>query len=671
MNQRKLFSLILSGPVLLLRRIFYALFLYAVCAHADSGTNQVQDLADMPLESLMQIQVPDVYSASKFEQKATEAPSSTTVITSDDIKFYGYRTLADVLASVQGFYISNDRNYSFLGTRGVSLGDFNSRILLLVNGHRINNDLNDGAAIDTSFILDVDLIDRVEIIRGPGSALYGNNAFLGVVNVITRQGKDVNGAEVSGMYGSYNSYSGRITIGGQFTNGPQFLLSGTYFGSDGPENLFYPQFDTPSQNNGFAHKLDDDGFGSFFGSVNFKDFTLEGAYINREKGNPTAQYDTTFNDTRLNTVDDRSYATLKYAHKFDGDLDVSANVYYDQSDFQIGYPVNPTFYEEQQTGEWAGGQVQVNKKIFDKHILTFGAEYRNDYKQDRSVFEPSTGTVFTDVHSSQQSYGIFAQGDFAIVTNLHLTAGARFDQYGHFDPSINPRAAVIYDPFAQSTFKFIYGTAFRDPNFVELSDPRFQDIQPEKITSYELVYEQGINKNLRSSVSGYYNEMDDLINFQDGSFTNFNANTLGMELALEGKWENRIRTRMSYTLQQSENRDTNESLPDSPMHLVKFNVDVPVFKDKIFAGLEVQYTSSRHTVYTDLSGNTLVGSDAPGFTVVNFTLFSQNLVKNLNISASIYNLLGTTYYDPASRFHLQDSIQQNGRTFQVKLTYRF
>jgi len=206
---------------------------------------------------------------------------------------------------------------------------------------------------------------------------------------------------------------------------------------------------------------------------------------------------------------------------------------------------------------------------------------------------------------------------------------------------------------------------------VELSDPRFQDIQPEKITSYELVYEQGINKNLRSSVSGYYNEMDDLINFQDGSFTNFNANTLGMELALEGKWENRIRTRMSYTLQQSENRDTNESLPDSPMHLVKFNVDVPVFKDKIFAGLEVQYTSSRHTVYTDLSGNTLVGSDAPGFTVVNFTLFSQNLVKNLNISASIYNLLGTTYYDPASRFHLQDSIQQNGRTFQVKFTYRF
>ncbi|HTQ50384.1 MAG TPA: TonB-dependent receptor plug domain-containing protein, partial [Candidatus Acidoferrales bacterium] len=152
-------------------------------------------MTELPLESLMQIEVPKVFSASKFEQKATEAPSSTTVITSDEIQRYGYRTLADILASVQGFYISYDRDYDFLGARGVNLGDFNSRILLLVNGHRINNDLNDAAYIDTAFLLDVDLIDRVEIIRGPGSVLYGNNAFFGVINVITRQGKQVDGVE--------------------------------------------------------------------------------------------------------------------------------------------------------------------------------------------------------------------------------------------------------------------------------------------------------------------------------------------------------------------------------------------------------------------------------------------------------------------------------------------
>ena len=135
------------------------------------------DLTELPLEQLMQIQVPTVVSASKFEQKATEAPSSVTVITSDDIKHYGYRTLADILASVPGFYVSYDRNYDFLGARGVNLGDYNSRILLLVNGHRVNNDLNDGAYIGTAFILDVDLIDRVEIIRGPVRCFTATTRF--------------------------------------------------------------------------------------------------------------------------------------------------------------------------------------------------------------------------------------------------------------------------------------------------------------------------------------------------------------------------------------------------------------------------------------------------------------------------------------------------------------
>jgi iron complex outermembrane receptor protein len=105
--------------------------------------------------------------------------------------------------------------------------------------------------------------------------------------------------------------------------------------------------------------------------------------------------------------------------------------------------------------------------------------------------------------------------------------------------------------------------------------------------------------------------------------------------------------------------------------MVKANISAPLWKDKIFAGLEVQYTSSRHTVFTDLFGNTVSAGDAPGYAVVNFTLFSQNIVKNLEASASIYNLLDSTSFDPASRFHLQNKIAQDGRTFRVKLTYRF
>jgi outer membrane receptor for ferrienterochelin and colicin len=685
MNRRKPLLPKQVRTVFLLWPFFCLLTVFAFTARADTNDVQTEeDLTKKSLAELMQIQVPEVVSASKFEQPATEAPSSVTVITSDEIKRYGWRTLGDILESVPGFYVSYDRAYDFLGARGVNLGDFNSRILLLVNGHRVNNDLNDGAAIDTSFILDVDLIDRIEIIRGPGSVLYGNNAFFGVINVITRQGKQVNGVEASGTYGSFNAASGRVTIGDQFTNGINFLLSGTIYHSDGAENLFYKEFDTPSQNNGVAHDMDRDEFQSFFGSVGYKDFTLEGAYINREKRNPTAQYLTTFDDPRMQTIDDRSYATLKYAHKFSDTLDVSANIYYDRSDSQIGYPEPPgspapapEFYEEQETGEWAGGEAQVNKKFWDRSLLTVGAEYRNDFKQEDSVFEPNTGTVFSDVHDRRQNYGVFVQDDFAVLTNLHVNAGVRYDQnydqQDHFAPSWSPRAALIYSPFSKSTFKLIYGTAFRDPSFYELSELSTLSIKPkpENISSYEIVYEQGIGEHLRSSISGFYNRMDDLIDIQNGSFTNFNADTLGTELALEGIWKDGIRTRVSYTLQHTENRDNGNGFPDSPTHLVKLNVSAPLYEDKIFAGLEVQYTSSSHTVYTDFSGDTLPGPDVPGYAVVNFTLFSQNLIKNLDASAGVYNLLNNKYDVPSSRFHEQSAIQQDGITFRVKLTYHF
>ena len=637
------------------------------------------DLTALPLEVLMEMEVPKVYGASKFEQKATEAPSSITVVSSDEIKRYGHRTLADVLQSVQGFHVSHDRNYAFLGARGISLGDFNSRVLLLVNGHRVNNNLTDGAFIGTEFILDVDLIDRVEVIRGPGSVLYGNNAFFGVINVITRQGKGLNGAEVSGEYASFDTYKGRVSIGKAFTNGVEFLLSGTLYSSDGAERLYYQEFDTPAQNDGIAQDLDGDTFGSAFSSLSYRDFTLEGAFISREKVNPTAQYPlTTFNDSRLQTTDQRSYVVLKYAHSFPEVVDVNAQVYYDQNVYEIGYPqslligtnvVFSSFSTEVDKGEWWGAELQLNKRLWEQHMITLGAEYRDDFHQEQRI------SGQTPIHRDRQSHGVYVQGEFTVLTNLHVNGGARYDQYSTFDPAFSPRLALIYNPFEKSTVKAIYGTAFRAPNFLELSDVRFQDIQPEEITSYELVYEQEIGRNLRSSVSGFYNEMDDLIVFSSGSFTNFDARSKGLELALEGILTNGIRGRVSYTLQETANSSVAWDMPDSPNHMVKLNLSVPLLKDRVFAGLEFLYTSERLSLHnTTTAGGqplTVQGEEADGFCVVNFTLFSRQLVKDLELSASVYNLLNSSYGDPASRFHRQDILERDGRSFRLKLEYRF
>lgn len=656
-----------------------AVSLAGVAQAADPGTNQVPDLTQMSLEQLMEIEVQTVYSASKFEQKETEAPSIVTVVNSEEIRRYGYRTLADILRSVPGLHVSYDRNYDFLGVGGINLGDFNGRILLLVNGHRVNNNLTDGAYIDTAFILDVDLIDRVEIIQGPGSVLYGNNAFFGVINVVTRPGKDVNGAEVSGEYGEFDTYKARVSYGKMFKQGVQLLLSGSYYDSAGANRLYFPQLNTPTQNNGIAQDRDGDKYESFFGSVGYQDFTVEGAFIHREKVNPTAQYYTMLNDPRLQTTDERSYASLKYAHSFPDIVDVTADAYYDRSDFEIGYPptvlgtnVYGAFTKEADVGEWWGAELQLNKRLWERHIISFGAEYRDDFRQDRHEFYPDSGVTTSETHRSRQSCGLYAQGEFEVMTNMHLNGGVRFDQYSDFDPTVNPRVALLYDPVETTTMKAIYGTAYRTPNFLELALSPPGKLEPEDITSYELVYEQELGRHLRTSISGFYNRMNDLIVFQNNSFANFDADARGLEMALEGNWVGGIRGRLSYTVQGTRNLSTGGDLPDSPHQLVKFNLSMPVYKQKIFAGVEFQYTSDRHTVYTDpLTGNTLPGTDASGFGVVNLTLSSQNLIKNLEFSASVYNLLDRQYGDPATRFHEENVIPQDGRTFRFKLTYCF
>src|SRR5437016_3978457 len=156
-------------------------------------------------------------------------------------------------------------------------------------------------------------------------------------------------------------------------------------------------------------------------------------------------------------------------------------------------------------------EFQLKKVFLDRHVLTAGAEYRDDFIQRRRNFDASPPSAdFVNTRSDTYNYGIYLQGDAAVLTNLHVNAGFRYDQYGHTEPTVNPRFAVIYQPTETATLKFIRGHAFRAPNFFERIFNG--NLEPERITTHELVYEQGIGRNLRSSVSGFYNDIEHLIN---------------------------------------------------------------------------------------------------------------------------------------------------------------
>jgi iron complex outermembrane receptor protein len=235
---------------------------------------------------------------------------------------------------------------------------------------------------------------------------------------------------------------------------------------------------------------------------------------------------------------------------------------------------------------------------------------------------------------------------------------------------------LIYKHSEDTTLKLLYGQAFRTPNPYELyytdgglTSKAPDSLKPETIKTYEIVLEQKLNKNLSGTVSAFHYTMKDIVDQYtdpgDGLlvFRNIGgANASGIETALAGRWESGLKGRASYSLVEAKDDQTDEILVNSPKHLAKFNVISPVIKDNLFAGVELLYTSR---------AKTLTDHYADGFWITNLTMTYEDIVKGLELSVSVYNLFDVDYGYPGGGEHRQDIIEQDGRSFRVKLTYRF
>ena len=626
-----------------------------------------------------------VYTASKDEQQVMEAPASVTIITADEIKKYGYRTLADILQGVNGFYVTGDRNYSYLGVRGFGQpADYNTRVLLLVDGHRLNDNVYDQAAIGTDSLIDVDLIDRVEVIRGPSSSLYGTNALFGVINVFTKRGRDIKGTEVSAEGGSFDSYKTRVTYGNKFANGLEILLSGSYYDSQGHKRLFFKEFDDPTTHHGIAKNGDDDGYYYLFTKLSVGDIAFQGAYLRREKGIPTASFGTVFNTTQNRTFDEHGYVDFRYEHEFPNHLWLTSRLFYDRYFYHGDYlygSASPggsnslfTLNKDFALGEWWGSEVQLTKRLFEKHKITVGTELRHNLHQDQWNYNQEPFARYLDDRRSSKIWSFYFQDEFSILDDLLLNGGVRYDHFDSFGSTVNPRLALVYH-LKRTALKVLYGEAFRAPNVFEqfyTAIPNYKanpHLKPETIKTYELVIERALGSRWRATAAGYYYKINDLINQMldpvDGLFAFKNAESVaakGLELELEGKWAAIAESHLGYTVQQAEDQQTGKRLTNSPQHMVKSNFLLPLIREKLFAGIETRYISER---------GTLAGKNTSGFFTTNLTLFSQDLLKGLEASFSVYNLFNEQYGDPGAGEHRQDIIEQDGRTFWMKVKYGF
>ncbi|MFZ3047104.1 MAG: TonB-dependent receptor, partial [Desulfatirhabdiaceae bacterium] len=283
--------------------------------------------------------------------------------------------------------------------------------------------------------------------------------------------------------------------------------------------------------------------------------------------------------------------------------------------------------------------------------------------------------LYLDSTESNQKWAIYAQDEYRVAPWLLVNAGTRLDHYPSFGDSLNPRLAFIFQPLERSTLKLIYGTAFRAPNAYELyyqdgiSSQRPQHLDPEKITTYEAILEQRLFSNYLMTITGYSYQIDNLIRQVTDPdtgmlvFANLDKVTAnGFELGLEGVWDNGLRGNIGYTYQDAKDNLTGETLANSPQHIGKLNLTVPIFQNNWFLSSGIQYLSHRKTVFD---------SDTDDVWLANMTVLGRKIYRGLDLSFSGFNLFNQKYKDPVGLEFRQNGIEQNGLGFLLKVAYSF
>ena len=637
-------------------------------------------LPDLSLEDLMKLDAGRVFGASERLQPALEAPASVSFITAEEIARYGYRTLADILRGVRGMYVTDDRNYSLIGTRGFGVpGDFNSRILLLVNGHKVNDTIFGQAEIGAEFGLDPAMFERVEIIRGPASSIYGDSAFFAVVNVITRTGASLGGGSATLEAGTLGSRLARGSLGHRFANGVDLALSGTYEHSDGVDRLYFPEFDAADTNEGVAQGLDGESLRQFYGRLAFKDITFTGAYGGRRRDVPTASFGTLFNfrNPREQTTDRHTLLDADYGRSFGGTR-VTARTSLDRFSYDAVYPfaadesgaATVVGYVSGVGMRWTAGG-GITRPFGERHVVRAGVEYLDNIRQDQSGRYSDVPVPVLDSQRSSAQHAIYLQDEVRIQRWLIVNAGLRYDGYDTFK-RLTPRAALIVLPSSTQSFKYLYGSAFRAPNAYELNTFYFGDhveqLRPESIDTHELVWERYVNDWLRTSVSTYWYKADRLITQVPDASTVLGATFInqrevrarGLELETQMRLGGEVRALASYALQSATDQDTGGSLPNSPRHLAQARLGLPGPAPGSSISVEGRYLSSR----TTLSGSRVSGAATADVTM------TQPLGTDWEIFGSVRNIFDVQHQDPVSTQHRQDAVAQNGRTARIGLRWK-
>ena len=458
-----------------------------------------------------------VIGASKREQSLGNVASAVTVITADRIRRFGYRTLGEAVASVAGLYLEDNRINVSLGIRGLQIpGDFNTRILILVDGATVNEAWGASSGLGFENVVSIDEVARIEVIRGPQSSVYGPNAFFGIINIVTR-----GAAESPRAWGrvSINQINGVIGTAGFAVGDVDHQLRGSVLAmSRFGETLAVPDVGTD-----LAGDHGDGFIAGLVGSYNGWFAQVRAYRIRRDS--PFAPYDGDASvDTPYIQLNSQLLVDAGHTHEVSKRFTIAGRLYLSLYRFydDIIEIMAPTPFIDYGDAITFGGELRARYEAIEdgKLGITTGAEASYNKTKSRSFYEGDEvngAGGLAGVPLDFNLEGIYAEVDSAPTSWLGLTAGLRFDRNDQVDSRLSPRAALFLAERERYGLKLLYAEGFRNPSAFEgtfFDNTTFKansDIGAERIRSFETVLWAKLVPGLSTRVSAFYWDARDVI----------------------------------------------------------------------------------------------------------------------------------------------------------------
>lgn len=642
------------------------------CALALPVGAAAEELADLSLEQLMAV---PVVGASKYEQTQDRVAAAVTVITRDEIRSFGWRTLDEALATLPGVHTTYDRQYSYVGVRGFGLaGDYMTRVLITIDGVRVNEPLYDSAPFGRMLPLDMDLVERIEFIPGPGGAIYGQNAMFGVVNVITRKGAALDGGEFAASWQAPQATrAARVSWGKRLDNDLELMMSAAILRSDG-EDLW---MDFGEAGSGIARGQDGERDQEFNLTARRGAWSFGLAHGDRRKDDPTGVYSTDPLTPGISQSDRYTIAHLGYSAALSDTLSLSARAFAGDYRYESTLLFDGLPYGYPASAAWHGAELQLVSTALAGHTLMVGAEYQRNRRIEQNIVDYADPTSDYNWRDRRDGYraGIYVQDEWRISDDFASTLGLRADHNDLTGTKLSPRLGLIWHASARNTLKLLYGRAHRAPNAYEAyyDEPGLQNANPalggEVIDTTELVLDHRAAADLHLRASLYRWEIDNLINLvvdADGIGqyqTVGSVESRGLELSADRTWRNGARLRGNLSFQHATDA-AGQRVENSPRVLGRVNFSSPLPHLPLRMGMELAYEGKRRGP---------AGSTVDAFWLANLHLVADRLIPGAEVSLSVLNLFDEDYAHPSGGApqHWADRIVQDGRSLRLKLDIRF